>query len=79
MNQYQLNEYIEKNDKKYEVRQIIHRVDEYQHKTYGHLQLNAMSNEIEGCLHVFAGRTPSILVDSGDYMELQWTIYRLVK
>ena len=79
LNQYQVIEVIEKNDKKYEVRQIIHRVDEYQHKTYGHLQLNAMCNEIEGCLHVFAGRTPSILVDSGDYMELQWTIYRLVK
>jgi len=38
-----------------------------------------MCDEVSGCLNIFAGRTPSILVDSGDYMIVQWTIYRLVE
>ena len=61
------------------MRQIIHRTDEPNHKTYGHLQLNTMCNEIPGCLNIFAGRTASILVDSGDYMIVQWTIYSVIE
>ena len=79
LNKYPVIEIVEKNDRKYEVRQIIHRTDEANHKTYGHLQLNTMCNEVPGCLNIFAGRTASILVDSGDYMIVQWTIHRLVE
>ena len=35
--------------------------------------------EIPGCLNIFAGRTASILVDSGDYMIVQWTIYSVIE
>ena len=79
LNEYPIIEVIEKNDRKYEMRQIIHRTDEPNHKTYGHLQLNTMCNEIPGCLNIFAGRTASILVDSGDYMIVQWTIYSVIE
>ena len=79
LNEYPVVEIIEKNDKKYEMRQIIHRTNEPNHRTYSHLQLHTMCNEIPDCLNVFAGRTASILVDSGDYMIVQWTIHRLVE
>jgi len=70
---------IKKNDKKYEIRQIIHEFYETEQKTYGQLQLNGKCDEIPGCVNYFATRIPSILVDSGDYMIVQWTIYTLVE
>ena len=79
LNNYPIIDNLEKNGKNYEMIQITHRANEYEHKTYGHLQLNTMCDEVSGCLNIFAGRTPSILVDSGDYMIVQWTIYRLVE
>ena len=48
-------------------------------KSYGHMQLNTLCNEIPGCINVFAGRIASIVLDGGDYMITQWTIHRLVE
>ena len=70
---------IEKNDRIYEIRQIIHKFDETEQKTYGTLTFNGKCDEIPGCVNYFATRIPSILVDSGDYMIVQWTIYTLVE
>ena len=92
LNKHPVIEIVKKNGKNYEMRQIIHKTDEQQivgaHlgqivksnvKTFGHIQFNALCKEISGCINIFAERTPSILIDSGDYMVVQWTIYRLVE
>ena len=92
LNKYPVIRIVEKNGKDYEVRQIIHKTHEQQisendlpkaikpkMKSYGHMQLNTLCNEIPGCINVFAGRIASIVLDGGDYMITQWTIHRLVE
>ena len=79
LNDYPVIKIIEKNSREYEMRQITHKTDVTTEKTYGHMQLNILCKTVEGCVHVFAGKTPSILVENGNYMITQWTIYRLVE
>jgi len=79
LNDYPVIKIIEKNGRDYEMRQIIHKTDVTSEKSYGHIQINALCKTVEGCVHIFAGKTPSILVEDGNYMISQWTIHRLVE
>ncbi len=79
LNNYPVIKIIEKNGRDYEMRQITHETDVSSEKAYGHIQLNTLCKTVEGCVNVFAGKTPSILVVDGNYIITQWTIYRLVE
>jgi len=79
LNDYPIIQIVEKNGKDYEMRQIKHRTDVTDEKAYGHINLNILCKTVYGCVHIFAEKTPSILVHNGDYMLTQWTIYRLVE
>jgi len=79
LNEYPIIQIIEKDGQDYEMRQITHRTDVVNERSFGHIQLNALCKTIHGCVHVFAEKTPSILVHNDDYMISQWTIYRMVE
>jgi len=79
LNDYPVIKIIEKNSRDYEMRQITHETDVFSEKAYGHMQLNTLCKTVAGCVHVFSGKTPSILVEDGNYIITQWTIYRLVE
>jgi len=79
LNKYPITQIVEKNDRKYEMRQLTFRNEQVDERTYGHIQLNTLCKTVYGCVHVFSEKTPSILVHNGDYILYQWTIHRLVE
>ena len=79
LNRYPIDKIVEKNGQDYEMRQLTFRNDQVDERTYGHIQLNTLCKTVYGCVHVFAEKTPSILVHKGDYTLYQWTIHRLVE
>ena len=79
LNSVQIIKIVEKNGKNYEMRQVTHNMNEPEHKTYGKLHLYYMCDEIDGCVNIFGSRIPGMVIDGGDYLSIQWTIYRLVE
>ena len=79
LNYYPVIKIIEKDGRDYEMRQITHETDISSEKAYGHIQFNTLCKTVDGCVNVFAGKTPAILVVDGNYMITQWTIYSVIE
>ena len=79
LNDYPIIDVVEKNGKDYEMRQIIHKTNVPNHIAYAHIQLDTLCKTVDGCVNLFTGKIPSLVVDNEEYLITQWTVYRLVE
>ncbi|MBM3896879.1 MAG: hypothetical protein FJ360_03990 [Thaumarchaeota archaeon] len=77
LDQYDVKKIIEKNGKKYELRQII-LTEEHPKNSYGFQSKLIVQDENKNKILIFGGSNHAFLVKSSDVSTIVWNILRLV-
>lgn len=77
LHQYEVKEIVEKDGKKYELRQII-LTEEHTKNSYGFQSKLFVQDENKNKVLIFTGSNHAFLVKTGDKSTIIWSILRLV-
>ena len=77
LDQYDVKEIIEKDEKMYELRQII-LTEEYSKDSYGFKSMLIVQDENNNKVVIFGGSNHAFLVKTGEVSTIVWNILRLV-